>query len=191
MKKSLYLGLMLLLFISVNTVSCERAEEEPEEETMVALREEEEEFFGEKIPALEEWAEQEWEERAPVEEEEGEEPVELETPGGLKEAMAATSRAMRRLSRSVKKDNWEGIKDSGKQVEDLIAGRCVTLYFKQHPSGVPTEFIIIGDRFRAAIQSLVRGAKGRNSNDVLREFFVVKGTCKDCHKLFKEKDDEE
>ncbi len=176
MKKILCLGLVLML-ISMSSISCKK---EPEEVT-VAQKEEEEEFFKEELPRLEEWAEKEWEEREWVEEE----PIELETTGGLKEAMAATSRAMRQLSRSVKKENWETIVDSGRKVEDLIAGRCVTLYYKQHPSGVPTQFIVIGDRFRNAIHSLVMAARASNSEGVLSNFLTVKGTCKDCHKLFR------
>lgn len=178
MKNVLYLGLILLL-ISVNSMSCKK---EPEE-TTVALREEEE-FFREELPKLEEWAEKEWEEREWVEEE----PVELETVGGLKEAMAATSRAMRELGRSVSKENWKAIVDSGRKVEDLIAGRCVTLYYKQHPSGVPTQFIIIGDRFRNSIHSLVMAANAGNADVVRSNFLSVKSTCKDCHKLFKEEE---
>lgn len=183
MKKALCL-VLILLFVTVHATSCRK---QPEEETVVALREEEEEFFKEEIPPLDEWAEQEWEGR----ELEEEEPIELKTSGGLKEAMAATSRAMRRLSRSIKKEDWEETKASGKEVEDLIAGRCITLYYRQHTSGVPTEFIIVGDRFRIAIHSLIMAARGRNTRDVQREFSVVRGTCKDCHKLFKEKDEEE
>ncbi len=179
MRTTLYLGLILLL-ISAGLTSCKK---EDEEVTVVQL-EEEEEFFKEEIPGLDEWAEQEWEKREWVEEE----PIELATTGGLKEAMAATSRAMRQLSRSVKKDDWEEIKDSGKRVEDLIAGRCVTLYYKQHPAGVPTQFIISGDRFRTSIQALIRAAKARNTDDVLSEFTTVKATCKDCHELFKKEE---
>lgn len=180
MNKALYLGLILLL-VFVNSISCKK--KEPEEE-LVVLREDEKEFFQEEIPSLEEWATQEWKERGLLEEEE--QPIELETPGGLKEAMAATSRAMRQLSRSVNKDDWTAIIDSGRKVEDLIAGRCVTLYFKQHPSGVPTDFIVIGDRFRNSIQALVREARAGRSDVVRDEFIKVKATCKDCHKLFKE-----
>ncbi|MEE9200039.1 MAG: hypothetical protein V3V45_01195 [Candidatus Brocadiales bacterium] len=183
MKKALCL-VLILLFIAAQATSCRKR---PEEETVVALREEEEEFFKEEIPPLDEWAEQEWDGRKLEEEE----PIELKTTGGLKEAMAATSRAMRRLSRSIKKEDWEETKASGKEVEDLIAGRCITLYYRQHTSGVPTEFIIVGDRFRVAIHSLIMAARGRNTRDVQREFTVVRGTCKACHKLFKEKDEEE
>ncbi len=146
---------------------------------------EEEEFFQEEIPSLDEWAQQEWQE---AEWEEEEEPIELETAGGLKEAMAATSRAMRQLTRSVKKDDFEEVIDSGTRVEDLIAGRCVTLYFKQHPSGIPTDFIVIGDRFRTSIQALVREAKAGRAEGVRDEYVKVKATCKGCHNLFKEEE---
>lgn len=184
MSKALYLCLILLL-VSVNSISCRK--KEPEEQQVV-LKEEEKEFFEEEIPSLEEWATQEWEQR---EIPEAEPPIELETAGGLKDAMAATSRAMRELSRSVEKDDWGEIKSSGQRVEDLIAGRCVTLYFKQHPSGVPTDFIVIGDRFRNSIQALVREARAGRSDLVRDEFSKVKASCKDCHKLFKKDGGEE
>ena len=184
MSKALYLCLILLL-VSVNLISCRK--KEPEEQQVV-LKEEEKEFFKEEIPPLEEWATQEWEEREVTE---AEPPIELETPGGLKEAMASTSRAVRELSRSVEKDDWEEIKNSGRKVEDLIAGRCVTIYFKQHPSGVPTDFIVIGDRFRNSIQALVREAQAGRGDLVRDEFGKVKATCKDCHKLFKKDGGEE
>jgi hypothetical protein len=185
MKTTLYLALALL-FVSVSFVSCDNGPDtDIDEETTVALREEEEEFFQGEIPALDEWAQQEWQE---AEWEEEEEPIELETAGGLKEAMAATSRAMRQLTRSVKKGDFEEVIDSGTRVEDLIAGRCVTLYFKQHPSGIPTDFIVIGDRFRTSIQALVREAKAGREDMVREEYVKVKATCKGCHDLFKEEE---
>jgi hypothetical protein len=190
MKTTLYLALALL-FVSVSFVSCDKGPDtytdtdtDTDDETTVALMEEEE-FFQDEIPSLDEWAQQEWQE---AEWEEEEEPIELETTGGLKEAMAATSRAMRKLTRSVKKDDFEEVIDSGTRVEDLIAGRCVTLYFKQHPSGIPTDFIIIGDRFRTSIQALVREAKAGRAEGVRDEYVKVKATCKGCHDLFKEEE---
>ncbi|MCP4364660.1 MAG: cytochrome c, partial [Planctomycetes bacterium] len=65
---------------------------------------------------------------------------------------------------------------------------CVKLYFKQHPSGIPTDFIVIGDRFRNSIQALVREAKDGREDEVGGEYVKVKATCKDCHNLFKEEE---
>lgn len=176
MKRLLSIGLVLLL-ISVSSLTCKK-----EEEKKVALKEEEKEFFKEELPALDEWAKKKWAEKEWSKEEEI---VELETPKGLQEAMASTSMNMRRLSRGVEKKDWEAVVESATKIEDLIAGRCVNLYYKEHPEGVPTDFVLIGDKFRISIRSLVLAGKARNISSVQSNFDKVQQTCKDCHNIYK------
>jgi hypothetical protein len=173
--KTYFSILAWLLFIAL-LAGCER--EKPE----VALKEEEEEFLKEELPPLEEWAEKEWEEER--------EEIKLETEKGLNEAMAATSLNMRRLDRAVEKKDWENISTSSRRIEDLIAGRCVNLYYQKNPTGVPTDFILIGDQFRKAIMLLIQAGDRKDIKMIKSRYDEVSRTCYDCHEKFKKKPSE-
>lgn len=170
MKIKTPLSILVCLFFAL-LVSCER--EKPE----VALKEEEEEFLKEELPSLEEWARKEWEE--------GREEIKLETKEGLGQAMEATGLNMRRLDRAVGKKDWESIAESSRKIEELIAGRCVNLYYQKNPAGVPTDFILIGDQFRKAIRSLVLAGDRKDIKAVQLRYDEVSRTCRDCHDKFK------
>lgn len=180
MKTKPYLLILIGLIAIASLVGCER--DKPE----VALKEEEaqqeEAFLKEELPPLEEWAKGEWEEEK--------EEIRLETEKGLTEAMAATSLNMRRLDRAVDKKDWAAISTSSSKIEDLIAGRCVDLYYKKNPSGVPTDFILIGDQFRKTIRLLVQAGDKKDIGQVKLRYDEVSRTCYDCHEKFKKKKEE-
>lgn len=163
------------ILYSLILVGCER--EKPE----VTMKEEEEQFLKEELPPLEEWAKREWE----VEKEE----MPLETEKGLQEAMAATSLNMRRLDRAVEKKDWDTINTSSRKIEDLIAGRCVNLYYQKNPAGVPTDFILIGDQFRKTIMLLIQAGDRKDAKMTKLRYDEVSRTCYDCHDKFKKKKD--
>ncbi len=143
------------------------------------MKEEEEEFLKEELPPLEEWARKEWEE--------GKEEISLETKVGLEQAMAATSLNMRRLDRAVDKKDWEAISTSSRKIEELIAGRCVNLYYQKNPAGVPTDFIVIGDQFRRSIRQLILAGDSKDIKVVKQRYDEVSRTCYSCHEKFKKK----
>lgn len=176
MKRIFCLGLVLI-FVCLNAPSCKKEEEGPK----VALKEEEEEFFKEELPSLEQWAEKEWKDK----EWEEEKAPELETTEGLEDAMAATSLHMRRLDGAVKAKNWKQIDTSANRIEDLIAGRCVNLYYRKNPAGVPTDFILIGDRFRISVHALIMAGRKKDLAGVKTYYANVEQSCKDCHERYK------
>ncbi len=144
------------------------------------VKEREEEFLREELPPLEEWAEREWAEEK--------EEIVLGTKEGLEEAMAATSLNMRRLDRAVQKKDWGSIVESSEKIEALIAGRCVDLYYKKNPAGVPDDFILIGDQFRKTARLLVLAGKKKDVDAVKRRYDDLSLTCSDCHEKFKKRD---
>ncbi|HHT9119919.1 MAG TPA: hypothetical protein ACFYD3_05180 [Candidatus Hypogeohydataceae bacterium YC41] len=176
MKIKAYLYIPIMLVFIALLMSCKR--EKPEE----ALKEEEvkqeKEFLKEELPPLEGWAQKQWEE---------EKEIKLETEQGLEEAMAATSLNMRRLDRGVQKKDWKVINESSRKIEDLIAGRCVNLYYKKNPAGIPTDFIVIGDQFRRAIRQLILAGDRKDINMVKLRYDEVSRTCSDCHEKFRKK----
>jgi hypothetical protein len=177
MKTKPYLSISIGLVFMALLMGCER------EKPKVVLEEEEvkeeEEFLREELPPLEEWAQREWEEEK--------EEIKLETKTGLEQAMAATSLNMRRLDGAVGKKDWETISATSQKIEDLIAGRCVDLYYQKNPAGVPTDFIVIGDQFRKSIRLLVMAADKKDIKAIKLHYDEVSRTCYDCHQKYKKK----
>lgn len=175
-RRYLLLSAVYCLLSTILLVGCER--EKPE-----ALKEEEareeEKFLKEELPPLGEWAQKEWE----AEKEE----IKLETNEGLGQAMEATGLNMRRLDRAVGKKDWEAIAESSRKIEDLIAGRCVNLYYQKNPAGVPTDFILIGDQFRKTIRLLILAGDKKDIKTINLRYDEVSRTCYDCHQKFKKK----
>ncbi len=103
----------------------------------------------------------------------------------LEQAMKKTSSDTRRLARAIESRDWIEIEMWANELKQGIGVSCVNLYIKNHP-GVPTEFIVLGDRFYNATNRLILSCKKRDAEIADAQFGKMLKACDMCHEGYTE-----
>lgn len=104
--------------------------------------------------------------------------------GGLAATMKKASLLMRRLSRSVKNNDWVEMDMWTQELKEGIGFYCVTLYMIE-TNDISLEFIMLSNKFNSAINKLILCSKQHDTDNAKLEFDNLVMSCDACHESFK------
>lgn len=110
--------------------------------------------------------------------------VHLDKPAtGMAVAMKKASVQMRRLAKTVEKNDWNGMDDCMHELKDGIGFNCKELYVIES-NDIPNEFTMLCNKFNSSINKLMLSGKNHDSNNTSVEFNNLVKSCESCHEGF-------